>query len=112
MPEVPSHDYYLWGNPSFVCVYLLAQAFSHHGWNLRPGVVQDIDGLPLHVYKEQGESRVKPCAEVVLTERAAEIILDNGLMPLLSFRKQDSVRLARFQSLADPLTHLAGRWGS
>ncbi len=111
MDADPNHEDYLWGNPCFACVCLLAQVFSRYGWNLRLGVIQDIEGLPLHIYKEQGESKVKPCAEVVLTERAAEIILDNGLMPLLSFRNQDTIRLARFQSLADPLTHLAGRWG-
>ena len=110
MPSEPDHNYYLWGNPSFACVYLLAQAFTHHGWNLRPGIIQDIEGLPLYIYKEEGESRVKPCAEVVLTERAAEIILDKGIMPLLSFRNQDIIRLARFQSIADPLASLAGRW--
>jgi type VI secretion system protein ImpC len=110
MPDVPNHDDYLWGNPCFACVYLLGQAFTHHGWNLRPGVIQDIEGLPLYIYKEKGESRVKPCAEVVFTERAAEIILDKGLMPLLCFRNQDIIRLARFQSIADPLTSLAGRW--
>ena len=65
----------------------------------------------MHIYKEHGESKIKPCAEVVLTERAAEITLDKGLMPLLSFLNQDTIRLARFQSLAEPLTHLAGRWG-
>jgi type VI secretion system protein ImpC len=111
MTDVPHHDHYLWGNPSFACVCLLAQAFTHYGWNLRPGVIHDIEGLPLHLYKEEGESKVKACAEVVLTERAAEIIMENGLMPLLSFRNQDTIRLARFQSLADPLTPLAGRWG-
>ena len=110
MIGVPDHDDYLWGNPSFACVYLLAQAFSRYGWNLRPGIIQDIEGLPLYIYKEEGESRVKPCAEVVLTERAAEIILDKGLMPLLCFRNQDIIRLARFQSIADPLTSMAGRW--
>ena len=111
MSDVPNHDDYLWGNPCCACVYLLGRAFTHHGWNLRPGVIQDIEGLPLHVYKKQGESKIKPCAEVVLTERAAEIILDKALMPLLSFRNQDTVRLARFQSLADPLSPLGGRWG-
>jgi type VI secretion system protein ImpC len=110
MPDVPNHDDYLWGNPCFACVYLLGRAFTNQGWNLRPGVIQDIDGLPLHIYKEQGESKIKPCAEVVLTERAAESILEKGLMPVLSFRNQDTIRLARFQSLADPLTSLAGRW--
>jgi type VI secretion system protein ImpC len=105
------HEHYLWGNPIFACVYLVSEAFSRYGWDLRLGVIQDIGGLPLHIYREQGESRIKPCAEVVLTERGAERILEKGFMPLLSFRNQDRIRLARFQSLADPLTHLMGRWG-
>jgi predicted component of type VI protein secretion system len=66
--------------------------------------------LPIYVYEEDGNRRVKPCAEVLLTVRAAEIILERGLMPLLSFRDRDVVRLARFQSIRDPLTSLAGRW--
>jgi type VI secretion system protein ImpC len=104
------HEDYLWGNPCFACVYLLSRAFSKFGWSLRPGAVQDIDSLPLHVYQETGETRIKPCAEVVLTERAAEIILDKSFMLLLSFRDQDMIRLVRFQSLALPPKPLAGRW--
>jgi type VI secretion system protein ImpC len=77
---------------------------------LRPGILQEIEGMPLHIYKEKGESLIKPCAEVVLTESAAEAILEKGIMPLLSLKNQDKVRLARFQSVADPATHLAGRW--
>jgi len=110
MPKGPVHENYLWGNPTFACALLLAQAFSHYGWDLRPGMIQDIQGLPLHVYKEQGDSVIKPCAEVLLTEKAMEKILELGLMPLLSFKNQDSIRLARFQSVADPLTPLAGPW--
>jgi type VI secretion system protein ImpC len=110
MGAMPEHDHYLWGNPSFACVCLLAQSFSQSGWDLWPGSIQDIEGLPLHVYKVGGESQITPCAELVLTERGAEAILDKGLMPLLSFRNQDTVRLARFQSLAHPPLPLAGRW--
>lgn len=110
MESVPRHEEYLWGNPSYACVYLIAQAFSKSGWDFRPGMIQEISGLPLHVYKKDRESRVKPCAEVVLTQRAAEAILDHGLMPLLSFLNQDNVRLARFQSIADPPSALLGRW--
>jgi type VI secretion system protein ImpC len=110
MAVSPDHNKYLWGNPMFACVYLVAQAFSEYGWDLRPGVIQDIEGLPLHVYKEQGESLTKPCAEVMLTERAAEAIMEKGVMPLLSYKNQDMIRLARFQSLAEPPTHLYGRW--
>ncbi len=110
MPASPNHNHYLWGNPAFACVYLLAQAFSHYGWDLRPGAVQEVESLPLHVYKDRGESRITPCAEVLLTERAAEMILDKGFMPLLSLRNRDTIRLARFQSLTDPPSSLAGRW--
>ncbi len=111
MAPVPLHDDYLWGNPCFACVYLIAEAFSQFGWDLRPGSIQEIGGLPLHVYKLQGESVMTPCAEVFLSHRAAEAILDKGFMPLLSFRDSDTVRLARFQSIADAAAALAGRWG-
>jgi type VI secretion system protein ImpC len=111
MPFASIHNLYLWGNASFACAYLIAEAFIRNEWNLKPGSVLDIENLPLHLYKEDGGPRTKPCAEVVFTEDAAEIILERGVMPLLSFKNQDRVRLARFQSLADPPANLAGRWG-
>ncbi|MCP4116420.1 MAG: hypothetical protein GY737_13620 [Desulfobacteraceae bacterium] len=111
LSPVPGHDHYLWGNPAFACTLLLAQSFTRFGWNLRPGVIPEIQGLPLHVYKKHGEFVTKPCAEVLLTERAMEKILDLGLMLFISYKNQETVRLARFQSLADPLTQLAGAWG-
>jgi len=104
------HRSYLWGNSCFVCVLLLGQAFSLQGRQFRPGSVLDIGNLPLHVYRENEESRLKPCAEVLLSQRAAELILDKGIMPLLSFMNQDTVRLARFQAIAEPLRQLSGRW--
>ena len=111
MPAQPIHEHYLWGNPSLACTYLLAQSFIDEGWSFQQGQVMDIEGMPLHVYKEHGESVSKPCAEIVLTEKAAEKILDKGLLLILSYRNQDVIRLARFQSLAHPPANLAGRWG-
>jgi len=111
MAEKPEHENYLWGNPCFACICLLGQYFSADGWNLQTDAGGDIDNLPLHVYREADEIRIKPCAEALLTERAAEIIMNSGFMPLLSFREQDHIRLARFQSQALPPTRLAGRWG-
>ena len=110
MPQPPVHEDYLWGNPAFACAALLAQAFSKEGWHMRPGTIREIDGLALHAYQENGESCVKPCAEVLLTEDAAEKILDQGMMPLASLKGRDAVRLIRFQSIADPPSALAGRW--
>jgi type VI secretion system protein ImpC len=111
MPGAPAHEDYLWANPAFACVYLLAQTFSREGWALRPGRFREITGLPLHV-RGDGERRITPCAEVLLTERAAEAMLDQGLMPLASMKDRDAVQLVRFQSVAAPLRALSGWWGS
>ena len=110
MPDTPAHEDYLWGNPAFACALLLAQSFSEDGWQMRPGTHSELDGLPLHVYQQDGDSELKPCAEALLTERAAGKMLENGLMPLVWLKGQDAVRLVRFQSMAEPLSALAGRW--
>lgn len=110
MPGIPLHENYLWGNPCFAIILLLGQSFSLQGRQMSPGSILDIDSLPLHIYKEKGEPHLTPCAEMLLSQPAAEQILDKGLMPLLSFLNQDRIRLTRFQSIADPLTRLAGPW--
>jgi type VI secretion system protein ImpC len=89
----------------------LGQAFSEGGWEMRPGLIKDIEGLPVHVYQDDsGESVTKPCAEAWFTEQAVECVLDTGLIPLISYKDQDRIRLARFQSLALPMSQLHGRW--
>jgi type VI secretion system protein ImpC len=110
MPSPPEHERYLWANPAIACAYLLGEAFARDGWEMRAGSVRDIDGLPLHVYKRDGETAIKPCAEVLLTEDSVELLLECGFMPLISFKETDRVRLARFQSVAEPNAPLAGRW--
>ena len=106
----PAHEEYLWGNPAFACLELIGKAFMTESWKGRPGLFLEVEGLPLHIFTHEGESRIQPCAEVLLTERAADIILEKGLMPLLTLKDQDVIRLARFQSIAEPLKPLAGRW--
>lgn len=110
IPIPPVHKNYLWGNPCFALLLLLGQAFTRKGWQMQPGSVLEIDSLPLHVYKKDGESFSTPCAETLLSQRAAELIMEKGLMPLISFLNRDMVRLGRFQSIADPLCRLAGPW--
>ena len=106
----PVHADYLWGNPSFALMLLIGQNFSLQGWQMRLTGTLEINSLPLHVYKDEGESHLKPCAEVMLSQRAAEHIIEEGMMPLLSFFNQDRIRLGRFQSIADPPAQLAGPW--
>lgn len=109
MPE-SRHQQYLWGNPAFLCSYLIGKSFVKDGWNMRLGSVRRLDGMPVHVYKEDGESQMKPCAEVLMTEKQADLILDQGIMPVASLKHQDAVLLVRFQSIAEPPGALAGRW--
>ena len=110
VPGTPEHQQYLWGNPAFACVQLLADAFAREGWQMRVGSNLEIAGLPAHVFEADGEKQVKPCAEVVLTEKDLDWILDQGYIPMASVRGRDAVRLVRFQSIANPPARLAGRW--
>jgi len=106
----PFHNGYLWGNSAFVVALLLGQSFSEAGWEMRPGGFSQIENLPLHSFRVEGDSQLKPCAEVLLTEEAVERILDQGLIPLVSYKGRDSARVGRFQSMAEPHRPLAGRW--
>jgi len=110
MPDPNAHENYLWGNAAFACALLLAQSFTEQAWKLRPGSVSEIGGLPLYIYFAEAQQEALPCAEVLLTERAAEKMLENGFMPLASLKDQPAVRLIRIQSIGDPLSGLAGRW--
>jgi type VI secretion system protein ImpC len=110
MPAAPAHEDYLWGNPVFACLELIGRGFSHYAWEFRPDAFHDVEGLPAHIYKENGEPVLKPCAEALLTDKAAQAIADKGLMAWLSMKGGDRIRLVRFQSIADPATALPGRW--
>jgi type VI secretion system protein ImpC len=108
--DAPVHDHYCWANTAFVAAQLLAQSFSSYGWEMGRALKQDLEDLPVHVYKDGTETVYKPCGEVLLTEEACNKLMAHGLMPLVSFKNTDRVKLARFQSIAD--TKLKGRWAS
>jgi type VI secretion system protein ImpC len=102
------HRSYLWGNPAFFCACLIGQSFVAQGWELARRLARRIDGLPQHIYREDGEPVAKPCAEILMTERAAESLLDLGYMPLASLKNEPAALIVRFQSIAAPAAPLAG----
>jgi type VI secretion system protein ImpC len=108
--EAPTHDKYLWANACFACGLLLAQSYRESEWEMGSHLKQDLEGLPLHVYKHDGETVYTPCAEVQLTHDACDRLMEYGLMPLVSYKNTDHVKLARIQSITDPVTKLKGRW--
>ena len=108
--STPIHDDYLWTNSCFAVALMLSQSYSEYGWDLGRAFLQDIDGLPIHMYEENGETVFKSCAEVQLSQNACEQLMEYGLMPLVSFKNSDRLRLGRFQSITNPVRVLQGRW--
>ena len=111
LPATGEHEAHLWGSPAYACAELLARSFLEGGWAFSPGDLLDLEDLPVWVLKDEGESRLLPCAEAYLSERAAGALLDLGLMPFLSRADRNAARLLRFQSLASPPAALSGPWG-
>jgi type VI secretion system protein ImpC len=104
------HEDYLWAHPVFALVQIFGRTFTRHGWNWSRGLSNEINDLPLHLVEADGQKTIKPCAEAFLGEKALEIIVANGIMPLVAFKDDGRVRLVRFQSIADPLQALSGCW--
>ena len=104
------HESFLWGHPAFACATLLARSFRERGAEMSPGDHLELDDLPAYSYRDDGEAKLMPCAEALLTERALGEILGRGLMPLASFPDRNAARVVRFQSIADPPAPLAGAW--
>ena len=107
----PAHEACLWGNGALAAALLIGQAFSDKGWDMQPGDVQDIGDLPSCIVVRDGDKELQACAEAYLSEMAGEALLASGLMPLLSYKNRNAVRLMRFQSIASPPTRLAGLSG-
>ncbi|MCK6681108.1 MAG: type VI secretion system contractile sheath large subunit [Thermoanaerobaculia bacterium] len=106
----PQHEDLLWGPGSVAAACLIARAFQRDGWDLKPGSEQDLENLPFLTYKDKTETVAIPCAEAVLTVKAAERLIAMGFMPLLSMKGRDEARLGMTQSFtARPL---AGPWRS
>lgn len=105
-----SHEDYLWGNPAYHCARLLAEQFSREQWAMDPGSHLDLGELPAYSYVEDGETKLQPCAELLIPESTMTAMFEQGLMPVISYRNRNTAVLGRFQSIASPVTALAGAW--
>jgi type VI secretion system protein ImpC len=66
----------------------------------------EISDTPMVTYDDGGGQAIKPASEVYLSDTAAEALLSNGFMPLVSRRGGTSVKVTRLQSMGDPPTAL------
>ena len=93
MNQTPRHDQYCWANPAFACALLIAEDRATGEESL------NIHNLPVHFYSDGGEMVSKPCAEFLMTQSMAEHLGGIGLMPLISMKGQDWIRLGGFRAL-------------
>lgn len=104
------HEDFLWSNPVFFVGKLLADTFRQHGWDMSKHFLQDIEGLPFYSYREEQEGSFKPCAETLMTQEKYENFMEEGFMPMISFKNSDKARVGSWQSIAYPPSILKGRW--
>lgn len=97
----PIHGDLLWANSAFLCALALGEAFTREGWTMRPERGREIGDLPLYTYKDDGESTVYPCAEALLTDRAAELLSQAGFTILQSVRGQNAALFGGIRTYQD-----------
>jgi type VI secretion system protein ImpC len=107
----PAHTDFLWLNSAFACARLILGGVAEAGWGDGPGTLLDLVDLPHVMHHTAGTDALKACAEVFLDEASAQQILGLGVMPFMSYRNRNAVRLMRLQSIADPAAPLALRGG-
>jgi type VI secretion system protein ImpC len=98
-PPTPEHESFLWGNPAFACAAVIARVLQGDAAPADAGTITD---LPAFTFSTDDEEQLQPCAEVCLTERAIDAVVARGVMPLVSFKDRNAIRLVRLQSIADP----------
>jgi type VI secretion system protein ImpC len=106
----PDHDAFLWANPAWSLARLLAEGFTRDGWDMSPDAHVDLGPLPAYNYEHKGETRLQPCGEVLMPESTMVALLEQGLMPVVSYRNRNSAVIGRFQSIAAPVAALKGPW--
>lgn len=99
----------LWANPAFLVGYLLGQAYAEELWGFTAAGAGEVEGLPYHVFEEDGEPVVTPPAEAWLPDRAIDEIGSYGFTAVQSIRGRDAVRVL-IRSLCRGTSALAGRW--
>ena len=98
------HDEYLWANPAFAIANCLIAAASKDddGWFGTGGDELVVDDLPAIAVERGGQKELLPGAEAWISDEAALMMLSRGLIPLISRRESNEVRLMGLRSLSDP----------
>ena len=109
--EEPEHGHFLWGSSALACAKLLGMAFHERGWAFSLEDRLDLEDLPAYTVHSETGKELKPCAEIIMTDRNGREISQRGLIALMGYRYRNAVRIRNIQSISDPPTSLSGPWG-
>ena len=99
----------LWANPVILVNILLAATYKKDGKAMEPGSIMLVGDMPFHyVLDRHGDQIALPCTERNLTADPVQQTLARGIMPVVSIKGRNEVRLASFRSLSG--APIAGRW--
>lgn len=105
MSAPDNHQELLWGNPALAAVRLLARSVAYGAEHLAG--YSELEDLPCYLMSGDEGPRMKACAEVHLSDKAAEAIQARGVMPMVSHRNRASAKLLGWQSVSEPPRPLA-----
>lgn len=92
-----AHDAYAWCPASLLVAIAAAQSFLDRRHASTLGLPAEIQSLPLHTWKPDDAPSTgpiaKPIAEIWLTESQGERLASWGLIPVLSIKGKDAVRV-------------------
>jgi len=90
----------LWANPVVLVAILLAKTFTNDGWDMSLGSVMSLGDIPFHVISDQhGDQVALPCTERNFPSSKLGMFARRGIMPILSIKGRDEIRLASFHSV-------------
>lgn len=91
----------LWANPVVLAAILLAKSYRENGVGMGLGGIMSLGDMPYHFVTDRyGDQVALPCTERNLTLEKVEKVMARGVMPVVSIKGRDEIRLASFQSLA------------
>ncbi len=100
----------LWANPVVLIAILLARTYTNDGAEMSPGSVMSLGDIPFHYINDRyGDQVALPCTERNLTTSKIEVVARRGVMPVLSIKGRDEIRLGSFYALSG--VPIAGPWG-
>lgn len=91
--EPSEHEAFAWGNGAYLVARALAHRHVHEERAVFPDGSIDLRELPVVYLASASESRVKPCAEAWLSERALGRLRAAGFAVLQGMRDSDRVRV-------------------